>query len=108
MYKLTLTPDERAALDFVGYRYLHGDELYRLLWVESSWAALHPQTGAVLAGVDLDGNEIQWDSKVDLEFRVEEHIAWQIQQIRDDDAGDWTCFAPRLKEKLNEFCDKIV
>lgn len=108
MYRLTLTQSERAALDFVGYRYRHGDDLYRLLWVECTCKYLHPQTGALMVDIDADGNEIQWDSQVDFEFDVPEHISWEIMQIKDDDCGDWTSFDANLATKLNDFCNKIV
>lgn len=92
MYNLTLSAGERQALDWVGGRYPHGHDLYRLLW-----GACQPA-----------GNELDWDSSHDIAFRIPEHVAWQIAAMSEECEHRWDCFAPALAAKLEELCGKIV
>lgn len=92
MYKLTLTLSERQAIDWVGYRYRHGDELYRLLWVE---CVSIPDTA-------------DWDDPGEILFLVPEAVAWRIQEMGEDCHFAWDCFGLGLTEKLNAFCLAIV
>jgi len=92
MYNLTLTHDERRAIDWIGDRYCHGDELFKLLWGNCR----HRPDNA------------DWDSRETINFLVPEHIAWQIGQMGDECNYLWDCFAPELSEKLTEFCLNIV
>lgn len=97
MYKLILTRSERDAIDWIGNRYPHGDDLFRLLWVECDCRR-------------VDNNELAeaWDERGEFEFSMTKDIWQRIRDIRAQDAGDWTCFAPALKDKLNQFCDKEI
>lgn len=88
-YKLTLTQAERKAIDWVGGRYRHGDELYSLLWGKS-----------VVTPDDAD-----WDDPRDMVFTVPEHVAWTISEIINEGLD---CFAPELQHKLYEFQGSIV
>lgn len=90
MYTLILTSDERKAIDWIGDRYSHGYDLYSLL-VQSYWIT-----------------SANWDDNCDIEFRIPENIAWQIQEIGEECQYRWDCFAPGFAHKMNEFCDKIV
>ena len=92
MYHLTLTADERKALDWVGDRYAHGHDLYKLLWVHC----------------EPEGNEEDWDSPNPINFEVSEDVAWQIAAIGEECEYRWDCFAPQLAEKLTAFCVSIV
>lgn len=92
MYHLTLTAGERKAIDFVGNRYGHGCDLYRLLWVESE------QTP-----IDAD-----WDDPRDITFAVPENIAWEIYQIGEESCFLWDLFADDLAAKMTDFCQRIV
>lgn len=90
MYYLTLTADERKAIDWIGNRYRHGDEFFRLLWANGKPFP----------------NDADWDDPRSITFTIPENIAWQISEIGEED--NWTCFAPALSAKLNEFCMQIV
>lgn len=89
MYELTLTKSERAAIDWIGNRYRHGDELYRLLWVEST------QTP----------DDVDWDADCDVQFRIPENVAWTISEIIGEGLD---CFGPELVRKLQRLQDRIV
>lgn len=88
MYTLTLTLAERKAIDWIGHRYRHGTELYRLLWAQSE------QEG-----------EDDWDADADITFHVPESVAWTVAEIIDEGLD---CFASDLVVKLWEFRDRIV
>jgi hypothetical protein len=88
-YRLTLTAAERSAIDWVGNRYRHGDELYRLLWAESRQSP----------------DDADWDDPRDIEFAIPESVAWTIGEIIDDGLD---CFAGDLCHKLYEFRGRIV
>lgn len=99
MYTLTLTHDERRAIDWIGNCYSNGNDLYKLLWVESI--------------LDQRAEEIDWASKCEMTFVIPEYVAWQIRDIGIENAHTegqycWPCFSPELCRKLNDFCDKIV
>lgn len=96
MYQLTLSKDERRAIDWVGHRYGNGSSL-RAILTRSGWT---PE--------ELDGEEITWDSACDLTFSVPEHLAWQIQELAEEDDFSWPCFAPALAHHLQDFVDSIV
>lgn len=88
MYKLTLTADERRAIDFVGYRYAHGDDLFESLMdseFDNDW--------------DFDGN---------VEFKIPEHIAWRIQEIAEESNYLWDLFSAEFADKMNRFVEAIV
>lgn len=90
MYTLTLTQGERRAIDWIGDRYAHGNDLYYRLWHDSTAVP----------------DDADWDSPADITFTVPENVAWQIQEIVK--ADNLACFAPELVSKLQEFCDRIV
>ena len=91
MYKLALTASERQAIDWVGYRYSHGDDLYKLL-----------------CKCDWFPNDRDWDSPKEIEFAVSENIAWQIADIGEESNWFWDCFAEELARKLTDFCMSVV
>lgn len=92
MYTLTLTLAERQAIDWVGNRYGHGDELYTLLW--------HDCTASP--------DDADWDSPQDITFEVPEFVVWDIYNIGEECDFQWDCFSEDFCKKLNEFCEKIV
>ena len=59
MYKLTLTKSERAAIDWVAYRYFHGDELSDILM-------------QCIEGMD-DVVDNEWNLDGDITFNIPEH-----------------------------------
>ncbi len=88
MYSLTLTADERRAFDWVGDRYNSGKIAGRLL--------------------ECIPENREWSDDGDLMFEIPEHIAWEINELAEEEGYLWPCFAPDLAEKLNEFCSGIV
>jgi hypothetical protein len=92
MYRLTLTADERRAIDWVGHRYSNGTDLYRLLFVESK----------------VEPEDADWDAKGDLTFVVPEHVAWQIAENYRAEDECWPCFADPFAAKMNQFVAAIV
>ena len=88
MYRLTLTDAERAAIDWVGYRYRHGDELFGLLL-----QCVTTPEGA------------EWEEPGDITFHVPEHVAWRIGEIVNEGLD---CFADELVSKLVCFASHIV
>ena len=94
-YKLTLTKEDRKAIDWIGDRYSGAPALFR------AWQR-----------VETDENRA-WNDDGDFNLVIPEHVAWDIRQAADEDAqGDyaslWPCFAPSLRDKLNAFLDSIV
>jgi hypothetical protein len=92
-YTLTLTRDDRRAIDWIGGRYRHGDELFQLL-CDCRWEA-----------ADADGAE-DWDSHGGLTFHVPEYVAWELSDIIDADG--LACFGRELCDKLRAFQGRIV
>jgi hypothetical protein len=88
MYILTLTADERRAFDWVGSRYNSGkvaDLLIRCI----------PE-------------DREWNDDDDITFQIPEHLAWEINELAEEEGYVWTCSAPALAAKLNDFCRGIV
>ena len=92
MYTLTLTSDERKAVDWIGNRYGHGNDLYKAL-VKGDWQ---------------ENDEWGWYGEGDITFTLPEYLAWQIRDIGEECEYRWDCFAEPLAAKLTEFCEKIV
>jgi hypothetical protein len=86
-YTLTLTQAERKAIDWVGNRYRHGDEL-----------------ADILSASDCPGN---WHDTGELTYTISEPDAWMIREIIDE---DWhlSCFARDLVDKLHSLYERIV
>jgi hypothetical protein len=89
MYDLTLTHEERKALDWIGDRYRHGYELYRLLWVDST----------------ATPDDADWDDERDITFSIPEHVAWTVGEIVDEGLDN---FSDELADKLRALRDRIV
>lgn len=92
MYALTLTKDERKAIDWIGNRYAHGYDLYNLLWGRS----------------DCYPNDADWDADCDMTFITPENVAQKVNKMGEECEYRWDCFAPDLCEKLNQFCASVV
>lgn len=92
MYHLTLTADERKAIDWVGYRYEHGDDFYKLL-IQTSMK-------------NSKGEDVDWDYEGDITFEILEHAAFEIQQLLWD--SQFECFAEPLVRKLVDFIGQSV
>lgn len=88
-YKLTLTHAERRAIDWVGYRYATGDDLYKIL----SWCC---------------GPDTEWDQDGDIEFTISEPRAWAISELFEAEDMSFPCFADEFARKLIAFWEGIV
>lgn len=95
-YTLTLTADERRAMDWIGGRYWWGDDLRAVLM------------GDCLMMDDETERHSEWDDNTDLTFRVPEHVAWTIQSELEAEDGFMPCAGRELSAKLRQFCDSIV
>ena len=91
MYQLTLTSEERKAVDWIGGRYEHGHYLFKLL-CDCKWIP----------------NDVDWDSKEDITFKIPEYVSWHIKEIGERCNYAWDCFANELNVKLTNFCLSIV
>jgi hypothetical protein len=85
---LTLTADERRAFDWVGDRYNSGKV-----------AALP---------MDCVPENREWDDDGDITFQIPEHVAWEIEELAEEEDYTWACFAPALSAKLNDFLRGMV
>ena len=100
-YFLTLTYEDRKAIDWVGHRYFHGSDLRALLFK----CETEPP--------DADLKEVEpWRQRCDVKFFIPEHIAWEIKDGINEETNDFeesmSCFAGELQEKFIKFCDGIV
>lgn len=93
MYYLTLSKKDRDAIDWIGNRYSHGNDLFRAL----NNCQLHDE---------VDDAGWNWDDEVSLTFSIPESLAWEISDIIDSD--DLACFSSELRNKLYEFQANIV
>ena len=87
MYHLTLTFSERQAIDWVGYRYSHGDTFYKIL-------------------VECIPGDVEWSDVVDITFDIPENKAWEMQELLWD--SQFECFSEELASKLVQFMGSIV
>jgi hypothetical protein len=81
-YRLTLTRDERSAIDWIGDRYWNGDTLSDLLWS------------------DYEG-DVEWDDDKDITFSVPWDKAQEIAEYVEDEFIP--CFDDELTKKINMF-----
>lgn len=87
MYCLTLTAEDMQAINWIGDRYEHGDELYHFL-----------------AGCEWEPDNIDW-GEGDITFLLPEYKVWElVDKYRD---CEFTC-TPELGAKILEFIDTIV
>ena len=95
-YKLTLSYEDRKAIEWIGYRYFHGDELYEIL--EAAHYDEH---------FNGQFNE-EWNTNKPITFTIEECLSWLIKGGIEAENYELACFAPVLRAKLIEFCDHII
>lgn len=95
MYTLTLTKAEREAFDWVGDRYATGNEVAELL------------CDCIPDGIEW-GDDGDWNCDKDVEFKIPEHIAWQIKELAEEEKYLWPCFSPELTRKMNGLVERIV
>jgi hypothetical protein len=51
-----------------------------------------PRTGS---GTTTADNR-EWDDDGDITFRIPEHVAWEINELAEEEGYSWACFAPAL------------
>lgn len=103
-YKLTLTSDERSALNWIGDRYFHGYDLMALLSdADTNWS--YSFAGGEYCPTDSD---IDWGSPMPITIDMAEHVAWEIKEGIESENYELACLGSDLKNKLINFCDKIV
>lgn len=90
MYQLMLTFEERKAIDFAGYRYWNGTDLFKLLWHHCC------------------GPDDEWDDPGNITFSVPEHIAWEIRELWHENGCQMDLFSESLELKLTTFILNIV
>lgn len=89
MYKLTLTASERRAIDWIGNRYEHGDELFDLLYEDDViWSCPY------------------WESDQDCTFTISEVVAWEIRRLLE--GCSFALITEEFRGKLLDFCDQVV
>lgn len=89
MYTLTLTKTEREAFDWVGDRYATGNDVADLL-------------------CECLPEDKDWDSEVDVEFKIPGNIVYQIWELSDEENDLWPCFSDELRDKMNAFLDRAL
>jgi hypothetical protein len=88
-YRITLSYDERMAIDWVGGRYHSGTPLRNIL---------EPYMTA----------DLEWCDNRDITFHLPEHAAWEIGDMAETFGHRWDCLSGDFNRKLNDFCDSIV
>ena len=88
MYTLTLTKDERKAIDWIGDRYPIGHDFYKLL-------------------IQAIPEDMEWGCDDDITFQIPENLAWLMAEIIECE-DSIACLSGSLVSKLWEFSSKIV
>jgi len=85
-YEITLTREERKAMEWVGNRYRHG----------YGWASIIGE-----------GTE-EWDCDDEITFKIPEHKAWEMKEHYDECNGFLACFDSTLTRKFDYLMDSII
>lgn len=89
-YKLTLTKGQREAFDWNGYRYASsGDKMSAL----------------ICEGIPEDA---EWSQEGDITFEIPEHVAWEMQELAEEENHSWTSFNGDLTSIMEDFISQIV
>jgi hypothetical protein len=96
-YTLTLTADERRAIDWIGGRYATGDDLRDRL----------------LDSIELrdDTDDLPptiWNERGEVTFSLTEADAWEVRELCEQEEFLFPCFSAELTAKLQALCDSIV
>lgn len=94
-YRLTLTKNDRKAIDWIGDRYSHGHDLFKLI-CQADWEV----------NEELPILEFDWESDLDMTFVLPEILAWELQDLLED--SHFECFSGELVAKLLNFMGAIV
>lgn len=102
-YSLTLTQSERNAIMHVGDRYAHGDDLYDILTdIDFEAWTFHDTTGGP------DPSDWGFLADGDITFHFQEHEAWAVAEIQEENGDLWDLFSDELRDKFRQFIMNIV
>ena len=88
-YTLTLTYNERRAIDLIGHRSSNGDDLYHLLWLHSGRM---PECQ-------------EWGDRCAINFALTQENLRRLTEIRCENSGLWPGFAQDMAGKLDALCN---
>ena len=91
-YELVLTSADRQAIDWIGDRYSHGYDLFKLLW----------NVDTISTPDDVD-----WESNETIIFSLPKHIVQKILRNAEEEDVPWSCFSDELANKLNDLIERI-
>ena len=101
MPQLTLDLGERKAIDWIGGRYEHGYDFWKLL-LQCDWL---PKTETVEDDVPyFDGPE--WDESCDITFVPDDETYDKMKALLSD--CNYECFCPTLIDKITTFLGNIT
>jgi len=86
LYTLTLTREERKAIQWIGHRYFHGTELRDLI---------------------ENLNTESWYSEETLTYIIPENTAWLIVDGLESEDVFGTCLSADFRQKLKDFCEGV-
>ena len=92
MYFMTLTKDDRQAIDWIGDRYSHGSDLKKILESEE-----------VKTSPDAD-----WESDLDITYHLPEYKAWELKEIVEEGNLDCINLGSNLAQQLTQLILSIV
>lgn len=106
-YKLTLTRSERQAIEWIGHRYFHGNDLQDLISTFTPYDADDMLIAAenTITSVPVDE---AWESNHDITFDLPECVAWRINEGFEAEGYQFACLAEDFAAKLQNFVDSIV
>ena len=90
-YTLTLTREERRAMDWIGNRYPHGYDLSEAIMAAEVWRG---------------GDEWGWFGDETITFYLSESEAWHVADIIG--SSQFECFSDELRDKLIDWVAAIV
>lgn len=96
MYELTLNASERNAIDWIGNRYSHGDELKDIL------------TDCKMTSDECNADDIEWCGDYDITFHIPEHAMWTINDEIINGPDNLACFGNGLIDKLLQLSNQVV
>ena len=103
MFCLMLTREERDAIEWIGYRYSHGDDLFDALQNASGCILVDDMESAWKAA---NKDEAEWDGTYDIDYWMSQATALEVKAIIDGSLLD--CFATEFCTKLREFSKQVV
>lgn len=103
-YILTLTHDERRAIDFVGHRYWNGDDLYQVLSLPSTKFTL-PTSVPMMDDLTVDD---LWEQPCDITFEVEPAMVTMLREKWEEENGLCPLFSPELEGKIEVFFNRVI